>query len=512
MVGYNQHLRLHSGDLFSCGACGEKFQSKHSVNRHEKDIHGIYSLPEGVKTFKCGKKTCAAEFSSEEDYRLHVKSAHQNKAGLLICHLCKKICSNRMTLKCHFKKMHQNEVDSLGKQGKKKSLLKLENSQQIKDKSKSEGDFSSQTCDCCNKRFKFKYQLLSHIAEKQGNGLYCVVSECPNSDQLFPTVDSLELHLLQHTGEMSYPCALCLRHFTTSAARDKHSATHEEGQGGYNCPHCDAIQPSRMVLNMHVKYCNRKKDDVDEEMVQLEQEDLITLESGIDTTIAFDSSKYICQDCGIVMDCLEQVPLHKCQKDQICSLCDLKLPSEDDLDKHNKMFHSQEDIRCLLCKEIVVKNMLNKHMKDKHLEKQSIQCKACKKSFASSQSLQRHILSHHSKVVEETCTLCNGTNGDLSSHDKNCPVRTITSCQYCDKTFPHQTELNQHIKEVHQIIHSNAAEELVVVVNTDSGDQQEEGGGVTVYQVGEETVEMEEQEMVITLQKEDMIVYQMEGV
>jgi len=513
MVGYNQHLRMHSGDLFACGACGEKFQSKHSVNRHEKDIHGIYSLPEGAKTYKCGKKTCAAEFNSEEDYRLHIKSAHQNKAGLLICHLCKKICSNRMTLKCHFKKMHQNEVESIGKQAKKKSLLKVENFE--RSKSKAEGNLSGQNCECCDKRFKFKYQLLSHIAQKQGNGLYCVVAECPNSDQLFPSLDSLELHLQGHTGEMSYPCLLCFKHFTTSAARDKHTATHEEGKGGYNCPHCDVTQPSRLVLNMHVKYCN-KKEEVDEEMVQLEQEDLITLSPGIDTPNAvFDSSKYICQDCGIVMDCLEQVPMHKCQKNFSCTFCDIKLPTEDDLVKHNKMFHSLEEVRCLLCKEIVAKSKLDKHMKESHMEKQPFQCGACSKRFSSSQSLQRHTLSHHSKVIEEVCTLCNGTVGvSLESHEKNCPVRSITSCKYCDQMFANESSLSNHINSVHQLTNPKASDELVVVVDTDTNDQhqQEEIGGVTVYQVGEETVEMEEQEMVITLQKEDMIVYQMEGI
>jgi len=513
MAGYNQHLRLHSGDMFSCGACGEKFQSKHSVNRHEKDIHGIYSLAEGEKTFKCGKKTCAAEFSSEEDYRLHVKSAHQNKAGLLICHLCKKICSNRMTLKCHFRKMHQNEVDILGKQSKKKSLLKLENSDPIKKAKSDMNSGSTQTCDCCDKRFKFKYQLLSHIAAKQGGGCYCVVSECPSSGQLFPSVDILELHLQEHTGEISYPCTLCSRHFTTAAARDKHTATHE-GQGGFNCPHCDVTQPSRMVLNMHVRYCNRREEDLDEEMVQLEQEDLITLEPGINAPEPLDSSKYVCQDCGLVMEFIELVPLHKCQKNFTCNLCDLKLPSEDDLEKHNTMFHSQKSIECQLCKEVIVKNMLDKHMKDNHLEKHVVQCKACKKSFASSHNLERHILSQHSKVVEESCSLCRGgiVGGELTSHEKNCPVRTLSSCQYCDKSFAHRASLKKHIKSVHQIVHSKAAEDLVMVVNTDTNDHIEEAGGVTVYQVGEETVEMEEQEMVISLQKEDMLVYQMEGV
>lgn len=513
MVGYNQHLRLHSGDLFACGACGEKFQSKHSVNRHEKDIHGMYSLPEGSKTYKCGKKTCAAEFESEEDYRLHLKSAHQNKAGLLICHLCKKICSNRMTLKCHFKKMHQNEVETLGKQGKKKSLLKVENCE--KSKSKADGIFTSQSCECCDKRFRFKYQLLSHMAQKQGNGLYCVAAECPNSDQLFPSLDSLELHLQEHTGESSHPCLLCFKHFTTASARDKHTATHEEGGGGgYNCPHCEVTQPSRMVLNMHVRYCNKKGEaEADEEMVQLDQEDLITLDPGMNTTGAFDSSKYVCQDCGIVMDCLEQVPTHKCHKNYSCSICDRKLPTEDDLEKHNKMFHSQEEVRCLLCKEIVTKDMLDKHMKDTHMEKQSFQCKACSKSFSSSQSLQRHTLSQHCKA-EEICTLCNGTAGDDPlSHEKNCPVRSLTTCKYCEQIFANETSLTDHIKSAHKLITSEAADELVMVVNTDAYEQPpDEMGGVTVYQVGEETVEMEEQEMVITLQKEDMIVYQMEGV
>jgi len=511
MVGYNQHLRLHSGDLFSCGVCGEKFQSKHSVNRHEKDIHGMYSLPEGSKTYKCGKKTCAAEFDCEEDYRLHLKSAHQNKAGLLICHLCKKICSNRMTLKLHFKKMHQNEVDPVtGKPGKKKSLLKIENNE--KDKPKRDGISSTLTCECCDKKFKFKYQLYSHIAQKQGTGLYCVVAECTTAGQVFPSVEALELHLQEHTGEVSHPCMLCFKHFSTASARDKHTATHEEGKGGYDCPHCDVTQPSRMVLNMHVKYC-KKKANVDEEMIQLDQEDLITLGSSVDTSVSYNTNKYACQSCGVVMDSLEQVPIHKCNKNYSCTPHTIKLSTDGDAENPQQMFYSQEEVRCLLCKDVIVKTALDSHMKVKHMEKLSFKCVACQKCFSTNQSLQRHTLSQHSRE-EEICSLCNAPIGDnLSSHEKNCPVRSLTSCKICDLVFENENSLNSHITSMHKLLPTEESGDLVMVVNTNKFEQPtDEVGGVTVYQVGEETVEMEEQEMVITLQKDDMIVYQMEGV
>jgi len=123
VVGFNQHMRIHSGDLFSCNHCGEKFQSKHSVGRHEKDIHGIFRDGEAAKSYKCPNKSCGTEFSKEEDYRLHLKTAHNEASGLLICHLCKKIFSNRVTLKLHFKKQHGSE--SPGRPSRKKSLLKL---------------------------------------------------------------------------------------------------------------------------------------------------------------------------------------------------------------------------------------------------------------------------------------------------------------------------------------------------------------------------------------------------
>ena len=41
-MGFQQHQRTHTGDLFSCKVCGEKFQSKHSASRHEKDLHGVF--------------------------------------------------------------------------------------------------------------------------------------------------------------------------------------------------------------------------------------------------------------------------------------------------------------------------------------------------------------------------------------------------------------------------------------------------------------------------------------
>ena len=124
LIGFNQHQRAHTGELFPCHSCGEKFQSKNSVNRHLKDVHGIFDNNSGYgsKVNKCPKKGCSAEFSSEEDYRLHLRSAHQDNGAVLICHLCRKMFPTKQALKQHFKKLHRESGETVLKT-KGKSIL-----------------------------------------------------------------------------------------------------------------------------------------------------------------------------------------------------------------------------------------------------------------------------------------------------------------------------------------------------------------------------------------------------
>jgi hypothetical protein len=56
--------------------------SKHSAQRHEKDVHSFYrSL--GANRFVCRYRDCAAAFDKEADQRLHCKAVH--KAIIRIC-------------------------------------------------------------------------------------------------------------------------------------------------------------------------------------------------------------------------------------------------------------------------------------------------------------------------------------------------------------------------------------------------------------------------------------------
>ena len=214
-VGYNQHLRIHSGSLFACEVCGEKLQSKHSVTRHQRDIHGIFSGGDGKRIFRCQKKQCSAEFYQEEEFRLHVRTAHQDKASVFICHLCRKFCSSKVTLKQHFKKMHSSSPSSpiatttitenktVVKAGKnrKKSLLKL---------------------------------------PKHDNS---AVSRLPGVEG-----DKKKFRL----------------------DRNRHLATHEEGE--FSCPHCHLRQPSRLVLNMHQRYCTSRGEGGEDIVVFVEDQ------------------------------------------------------------------------------------------------------------------------------------------------------------------------------------------------------------------------------------------------
>lgn len=222
LVGYQQHQRTHTGDLFSCKVCGEKFQSKHSASRHEKDVHGVYSPEEGGegRVWRCALPSCRAQFGGEEEYRLHSKTAHQARSSVVLCELCRKICTNRAALRSHLRKEHSGQTPAgesrMARKEGRRSLLKGESGPR-------------DTCSTCHKSFRRKQDLLSHMVTQHGS-LVCPVRSCVEGGKVFSSQEVLEQHLSSHSQESQGP----------------------------PCPHCHTGQPSRLVLNMHMKYCSKR--------------------------------------------------------------------------------------------------------------------------------------------------------------------------------------------------------------------------------------------------------------
>ena len=156
---------------------------------------------------------------------------------------------------------------------RKKSLLKLPKYDNSALRSPAVVDGSSSTCGCCNKKFRLKYQYLSHQITQQGKKMCCAVAGCSLTDQEFSSVRLLELHLQEHTGELGLTCNLCSRTFTSELARNRHVATHEEGE--FSCPHCRVSQPSRIVLNMHQRYCSSRGEPSQEDQMVVGEEDIV---------------------------------------------------------------------------------------------------------------------------------------------------------------------------------------------------------------------------------------------
>ena len=188
-VGFQQHQRTHTGDLFPCNVCGEKFQSKHSASRHEKDLHGVFgqSKDDQEKVWRCGVVSCGAEFSGEEEQRLHARTAHQSRSSVLICKMCRKICTNRAALRSHMQKQHPGKSRKLinmkllvsltgsstgsrqkPKHERKVSLLKGESEgsqEQVSSRNQKQfdsidqavtGGGASNRCNCCGRKWRHR--------------------------------------------------------------------------------------------------------------------------------------------------------------------------------------------------------------------------------------------------------------------------------------------------------------------------------------------------------------------
>lgn len=204
-----------SKQMYKCNICRVKFHQKYRLN-----YHAFCNPVNGKRPFSC--KICNVEFTSRSHSEYHVR-AHTGEKPYE-CTLCSQRFIQKVKLTRHMK------VHSTNKEYKPRSQVKPFVCGNCKKRFTTLGSLKRHLavhtdnkpfeCDICHKCFKTKPSLRAHKVVHIGDRQHkCKEQGCYMA---FAAAKDLKRHLLCHTGEVPFECAVCTTKFRRKDNLERH--------------------------------------------------------------------------------------------------------------------------------------------------------------------------------------------------------------------------------------------------------------------------------------------------
>ena len=218
----NKKPQMSQKKHFSCGLCENRFSQLLELTSHMKE----HTLARNSEIFRKQSKwvceNCGRMFSSAKNLKHH-------------CSL--KLCENKKRHKLHIQKQKLSSISDR----KKRALLK----KQIARKNLP----SKYSCDQCEKRFKFQYEVRYHKKIYHSN---VRPAKCTLCDKTFVHHHTLKYHMRRHTNDRPFQCLTCDKAFYSRTSLKQHAFKHSDTKE-YKCEICGDEFRYRPSLFSHMK-------------------------------------------------------------------------------------------------------------------------------------------------------------------------------------------------------------------------------------------------------------------
>jgi uncharacterized Zn-finger protein len=165
---------------------------------------------------------------------------------------------------------------------------------------------------------------------------------------------------------------------------------------------------------------------------------------------------YSCEFCNRVFDTLGKLNAHKQyhNKDRkfSCQICDKNFKTKPCRNQHMRVHDVKKELTCDYCGKVFLrKPTLTLHMFSVHTHQKNYLCAHCPKSFANSNTLRNHTLTHNEEKPFK-CTTCGAgfhIKYKLERHIRSHSGAKNFTCELCPRQFRERYNLNAHMRAVH---------------------------------------------------------------
>ena len=249
--------------------------------------------------------------------------------------------------------------------------------------------------------------------------------------------------------------------------------------GYYECGHCEKIFEYEPLLNIHCReYHDIKNKEIHMKKTEMKSDPSakisISRKNGVQKNNNFGGGiSYLCNKCSKSFNSAHALMVHECsvnvKKENIDSNTMTEYLRKKDVKqnesivhevpyKSDKSMHEGKGITSYKCDhcsdlEFRLKEDLRKHnLRIHNIRDHSCTFGLCTKTFGRRSELNKHIRYIHEgiKIMCESCGKSFGKPGDLDRHIKAIHEAIIHECDKCDRKYLKKRDLEYHISSVHE--------------------------------------------------------------